>query len=164
MILIDYYSFRDIQERQNLMIEHESESRTNRFECLVHHSFDEQQSIFELHSWSCALRRIVELLSMKEHSSRSCENTLRKRAMWISIHWVQRSHSMRWMSFAMSSSNRCLKFSRWWLHTLYEANRDIVRSYQLNDVSQSILYLFWCSCWMHTAWILERWIACSHLR
>jgi uncharacterized membrane protein len=34
----------------------------------------------------------------------------------------------------------------------------------LNDVFQLILYLLWCSCWMHTVWTLERWIVCSHLR
>jgi hypothetical protein len=50
MILIDYHSFRDTQERQNLMIEHESESRTSRFEYSMHHSLDEQQSIFEFYS------------------------------------------------------------------------------------------------------------------
>ncbi len=164
MILIDYHFFRDTQKRQNLTIKHESKSRMNRYEYLMHHLFDEQRSIFELHSLSCALQWIAELLSMKKHSFRSCEDTLRKRAMWVSIHWVQRSHSMLWMSFAMSNSSRCLKFSRWWWHTFYEANRDIVQSYQLNDVSQSILYLFWRSCWMHIAWTFERWIACSHLR
>jgi hypothetical protein len=156
MTLIDYHFFRDTQERQNLMIRHESESRMSRFEYSVHHSFDEQRSIFELHSLSWALQWIVELLSMKEHSFRSCEDTLRKRAMSISIDRIRLSRSMLWMSFATSNSSRCLKFSQWWLHTFYEANRDIFQSCQLSDVFQLIRYLFWFSCWMHTAWILER--------
>jgi hypothetical protein len=41
MILIDYHFFRDTRERKNLVINYESESRTSRFEYLVHHSADE---------------------------------------------------------------------------------------------------------------------------
>jgi hypothetical protein len=33
MILIDYHSFGDTRERQNLMINYESESKMSRFKC-----------------------------------------------------------------------------------------------------------------------------------
>jgi hypothetical protein len=60
MILIDYHFLLDTRERQNLMIDYESESKTNRFECLMHHLTDEQRSIFELRSSLFALQLIAE--------------------------------------------------------------------------------------------------------
>jgi hypothetical protein len=41
MISINHHFSRDTREQKNLMINYESESRTSRFECLMHHLADE---------------------------------------------------------------------------------------------------------------------------
>jgi hypothetical protein len=116
MILTDYHFFRDTREDWNLVIDYESKSKTSRFECSMHHSVDKWRRIFEFRSLSCASQLIVEWLSMKKHSFRSCEKTRRRRAMWISIRRDLSSHLMSWRSSAESISNRFQTFSQRWLH------------------------------------------------
>jgi hypothetical protein len=84
MILIHYHFSRDTQKRQNWMINYESKSKTNRFECSMHHLINEWRSVFELRSLLCALKWIVEWSSMMKHLFRSCENTHRRRVLWKS--------------------------------------------------------------------------------
>jgi hypothetical protein len=163
MILIDYHFLRDTRERQNLVINYESESKTSRFEYLMHHLADEWCSVFELRSLLCALQWIVEWLSKMRHSFRSCESTHRRRAMWISNRRDLSSHLMSWKSFAESNSNQFRVISQRWLHILDEAIRDIVLSFRLNDESQQKRCWFWYSYSLRTVSILERWIAYSHL-
>ncbi len=156
MILIDYHSLRDTRRRQNLVINYESRSKTNRFECLMHHLVDEWRLAFELRSLFCALQWIVEWLSTMKHSFRSCENTHRRRIMWISSRRNLSSHLMSWKSFAESNSSQFRVISQRWLHIIDEEIRDIVLSFRLSDELRQRRCWLWYSYLLRTAWILER--------
>jgi hypothetical protein len=163
MILIDHHFFRDTQKQKNLMIDYESKTKTSRFECSMHHLTDEWRSIWELRSLLCALQWIVEWSSIIRNSFRSCENTHRRRIMWISNRSNLSSHLMSWKSFAESNSSLFRIISQRWLHILDEEIRDIVLSFRLNDEFQKKRCWFWYSYWSRITWILWRWTAYSHL-
>jgi hypothetical protein len=150
MILIDYHSFRDTRERQNLMINYESESKMSRFVCSMHHLNDEWRLTFEVRSLLCALQWIVEWSSTMRHSYRSCESTHRRRVMWISNRRNLSSHLMSWKSFAKSNSSQFRVISQRWLHILDEKIRDIVLSFRLSDESQQRRCWFWYSYLLRT--------------
>jgi hypothetical protein len=151
MILIDYHSLRDTRERQNLMIDYESELKTNRFECLMHHLTDEWRSVFELRSLLCALQWIVEWLSTMRHSFRLCDDTHRRRTMWISNRRNLSSHLMPWKSFEELNSNQFQIISQRWLHILDDEIRDIVLSFQLSDELRQRRCWLWYSYLLRTA-------------
>jgi hypothetical protein len=127
------------------MIDYESKSKTNRFECSMHHLTDEWRLIFELRSLFCALQWIVEWSSTMRHSFRSCKDTHRRWIMWISNHRDLSNYLMSWKSFEKSNSNQFRIISQRWLHILDKEIRDIVLSFRLSDKSQQEWCWFWYS-------------------
>jgi hypothetical protein len=151
MILIDQHFSHDTSIRVSSMINRESESCSNRFAYLEHHSSDEMRLFCELLSLLFALRLIAAWFSRTRHSFRSFKSKHQTLVRLRLSHWNQSSHSKPWRSFAKSSSSRYREFRIWLWHTRDEASRDSVRSFLLNDETRSIRFSSLFSYWLHIA-------------